>query len=329
MAGSSTCRRGFTMIEMLISIALGAAICAAAFAAFRVASQSVAAANRLAIENALFRAGYHAALDDLDSWNSLDDPARPAAQRPLNVPGQPFGPLTFAADELDFDLSDPRLWWRGHAMEHRTTKLGDYAQLANLGMPASDPRAWHPRILDRLSAQLGFYGVADHLPANTVYSFYEADGSIPPIVDHPVYGFMDDSGVGHDFAHYWSFTGRALDLQSMTHFNYYVVTADLAYRDAAHHVFTNYGVTSKFRWSSDRIHTDCIQSLPVLSLAPAHWPSLQVETKHWIAFAHFIDEAVIRVTSPGTGQVMRVNVVATATTLRGARRQRGLETVSP
>lgn len=76
-----TPHRGFTLIELMIAITLGMLVVYTAVAGFRVASQSVTAANRLSVENALIRAGFQEAHHQLDFWTNLDDPDDTANQR--------------------------------------------------------------------------------------------------------------------------------------------------------------------------------------------------------------------------------------------------------
>src|SRR3954470_15515080 len=97
--------RAFTLIELLVSIALGMVVATTAFAAFRVASQTVGAANRLSVENGLLRAGFLACEDEVDWWRLYDDPEKPAAERPLmRTDGMAFSPFarTFPA-HIDAD----------------------------------------------------------------------------------------------------------------------------------------------------------------------------------------------------------------------------------
>ncbi len=83
----------FTLIEMMIAVALGSLVVYTAMAGFRAASQTVTAANRLSIENSLLRAGYWEAQTQLDFWTNLDDP-NPSGLRPLRGTGSPFAELT-------------------------------------------------------------------------------------------------------------------------------------------------------------------------------------------------------------------------------------------
>ena len=65
---------GFTLIEMLISLAAGSAIVVVATAGFRTATQSLAVVNRIAIQNAMLVAGFEAATNEIDFWTAVDNP---------------------------------------------------------------------------------------------------------------------------------------------------------------------------------------------------------------------------------------------------------------
>ncbi len=94
MNAPPTLVRGFTLIEMMISVALGSLIIYVAVAGFRTASTTITLANRLSLENSLLRSGYFQAEIELDFWSNLDDPTLPAAERKLkqidNGKGLPF-----------------------------------------------------------------------------------------------------------------------------------------------------------------------------------------------------------------------------------------------
>jgi prepilin-type N-terminal cleavage/methylation domain-containing protein len=97
--------RGFTLIEMLLAITLGSLVIYIAVAGVRVASQSISAANKLALENAVLRTGVTVALEHTDFWTDHDQPypIDVATDQPLRgmAPdnasvqrGLPFTPLT-------------------------------------------------------------------------------------------------------------------------------------------------------------------------------------------------------------------------------------------
>jgi prepilin-type N-terminal cleavage/methylation domain-containing protein len=150
---NSSCRQGFTLIEMMIAIALGAMVIYVAVAGFRAASQSITVVNRLAIENALIRSGMQVAHEHLDFWTDCDVPTSTnLADRRLRgkdaVGGMPFTPMRdvfpYVPNNANPELStgwnpretwsahDPRQWWRGNQAEHDQVTVhiaGRYARL--------------------------------------------------------------------------------------------------------------------------------------------------------------------------------------------------------
>jgi prepilin-type N-terminal cleavage/methylation domain-containing protein len=106
-------RSGFTLIEMMIAIGLGMLVVFVATAGLRTAAQSVASANRLALENSILRTGMVVALEHTDFWTDYDDPTydpastegkimRPYCRKSGDLPadavgvqrGLPFTPFT-------------------------------------------------------------------------------------------------------------------------------------------------------------------------------------------------------------------------------------------
>jgi prepilin-type N-terminal cleavage/methylation domain-containing protein len=74
-------RHGFTLIELMISIALGSLIVYTAVAGFRVASQSFTVVNQISRETALIRSGLQQVHERIDFWADCDDPDDPAQQK--------------------------------------------------------------------------------------------------------------------------------------------------------------------------------------------------------------------------------------------------------
>ncbi len=66
--------KGFTLIEMMLALAIGTIVLLVAFAAFRTVSQAIGLANRLSGENGLMRKGMLAMLDEVDFWEGWDSP---------------------------------------------------------------------------------------------------------------------------------------------------------------------------------------------------------------------------------------------------------------
>lgn len=147
----TTNSRGFTLIELMIAVTLGILLVYTATAAFRVAAQAVTTANRLSLENAVLRAGYQIAHQEMDFWSMLDDPSDPARQRLRTgaaANGLPFTPFSTSwsvstADDpraegydhrdISWAMGNPRMWWRGNMAEKENTDLrfGRYSLFSN------------------------------------------------------------------------------------------------------------------------------------------------------------------------------------------------------
>jgi prepilin-type N-terminal cleavage/methylation domain-containing protein len=166
----------FTLIEMLIAIALSSVIIYTVFAAFRVVSQSIAISKRMSVENGMMRTGYFAALDELDFWDLYDDRhAVNPSTNPLRAVGKPFCPITYDPTKKE---SDPQTWWRGFGFgtdAAATMKWGNYALLSKAGH--SDPlRAWYPDQIKNINEQMGAYGMISYLLPDAIYCWYTAAG---------------------------------------------------------------------------------------------------------------------------------------------------------
>ncbi len=171
---------GFTLIELMISVTLGSLVIYTATAGFRVASQSMTAANRLGVENAIMRAGLQQAHDRLDFWTDCDNPEDPSEQK-LRFPGgvapppggiYPNGGLPFTPMRDVFPLrvdpvnpanpelitgwnpnekwspSDSRTWWHNSLAQNHDTNLmlGRYALFAN-SKSSFDIPLYHPPVV--------------------------------------------------------------------------------------------------------------------------------------------------------------------------------------
>ena len=126
---------GFTLIEMLISLAAGSAIVVVATAGFRAATQSLTAVNRIATGNAMLVAGFEAATNEVDFWTSIDQPNDPARQ-PMRgkkpgkngfLPFAPFKNSDFLAPITEVSMpNEDTVGWSPHPM----------------AWSAADPRTW-------------------------------------------------------------------------------------------------------------------------------------------------------------------------------------------
>lgn len=164
---------GFTLIELMIAITLSMMIAYTAFAAFRVASQSVATCRRLSIENGMMRTGFIAALEELDFWDLYDDRNAPnPSANPLRATGKPFCPMSYDPTRKE---NDPRTWWRGFGFSTdvaNTNLWGNYSLLSKAGH-SDAVRAWYPNQVKNFSEKLGAYGMISYLPGDAIFCWYE------------------------------------------------------------------------------------------------------------------------------------------------------------
>jgi prepilin-type N-terminal cleavage/methylation domain-containing protein len=130
-------RRGFTLIELMISIALGLVVVLTAFAVFQATARTMNRAQRISMQNQLLLAGLWKGLDELDSWEQCNDPADPrnptrqprlykanpsadirSDARPFNdikdaaAVNPPWAPVGGNASALRYMPDDPRWWYR-------------------------------------------------------------------------------------------------------------------------------------------------------------------------------------------------------------------------
>ncbi len=167
--------KAFTLIELIISIAISTLILYGSFSAVNVANQSIAISRQLSLENNMLRTGIYAALDEIDFWDHYDNRyAVDPAQNPLRSPGKPFCSLTYDPSKKGHE---PQTWWRGFGFSEKintTKKWGDYLALSRVGH--EDPiRAWYPDQADNIHSCLGLYAMLDYLPGNSIYCWYKFD----------------------------------------------------------------------------------------------------------------------------------------------------------
>ncbi|MBA3684594.1 MAG: prepilin-type N-terminal cleavage/methylation domain-containing protein [Planctomycetes bacterium] len=193
--------RAFTLVELLVALALGLIIAFTAYAGLRVAAKTMTVAQNLSRENRVLADGYARAMGESDFWWAEDDPFDPAGQqqrRPFDdagnpgiasstaynvvngVPGQetvfgqPFAPLDLSDEYWNYKVSDPRTWSRQgyykspHFLGWTT---GSYAQVGCIGHPDGES-AWMHVEQDRMYANLGWNGYVDYLPNPWIVGYY-------------------------------------------------------------------------------------------------------------------------------------------------------------
>jgi hypothetical protein len=385
-------RRGFTLVEALIAIALGMVVIAVAFAGLRAAAGAFAVGTRLSNENALLRAGFSSALDELDFWRGADDAGRgytPLRQVDTRAEwtsdhpyhdglGLPFTPMSQLWNDLDADR--PGRWdpdakdWSPHRQESRwrgnfavnldsDCRFGRYAmffdrypsvdvkayQRDNVNLPeygvVTPKQTWWCQQYHGLATVLGYYGMIDYLPANTIHADYGAffdPGASPPAGDWNVYmnadgipveWFLGPAGdhpgnfkVGdwadsnrNPFSRYRATLGSAFPFvpatSAMT-----VAQADTAQRRQT--MILKYGADSSgvAGFIANVSLTD-----DLAPLHPAHWPTTTSTVMRYFCLGKFFNLCLIKLSDPITGQTTQISFNGFGTTLRGARQQRGLD----
>ena len=202
---------------------------------------------------------------------------------------------------------------------------------AGYSSTAKPPHRWYARQVLGLSRALGFYGMCDYLPSNTIYSVYTSysggrtsPGGIPKYF-LPDKGFLIGTGM-HEI--------HALGLHGLTHAQSFGVS-----NPALRTVSDTDLVNEHFRyWESDYStywntgNATGLQNFMKVTLAqdtlmkasPTHWPVVSVGVAHYIKSAKFANVARVRWTNPLTGAESELSFTGVGTTLRGARMQRKL-----
>jgi prepilin-type N-terminal cleavage/methylation domain-containing protein len=113
----ATGQKGFSLIEVLIAVALGALLLLVAANVFRTATLTMSTLNVLAEENCMIRAGYFTAINEVDYWHTEANPAFPYLRgHAIEVADNPdnpdeadsiYGARPFAPVEWSDSLDDP------------------------------------------------------------------------------------------------------------------------------------------------------------------------------------------------------------------------------
>lgn len=197
MSGPDRFRHGaFTLIEMMIAVALGSLVVYVAIAGFSAASTAITRANRLSLDNGILRAAYFQAQDHLDYWTDLDDPESDnPASNPLratqvvrglaNKRGLPFTPMSEVNPGWDdrWLPHDPRSWFRGSLVDGYRENTLVYADRNGRVVTESDdpvPPNSYPHLLFGRYAL--FSGVEEE-PVNLAYTINTDPNPRPNLTD--------------------------------------------------------------------------------------------------------------------------------------------------
>lgn len=370
---TSVSRHGFTLIEMMIAVTLGALIVGVAFAGFRVTSQTVTLANRLSLQNAILRIAVTAANEEMDTWESFDSRSDTTKQV-LRGSTYPFAKMDFRSPDAvldfnptktDFPTPNPvlncnpangRLWWNGHLWSSNRLndgtnyqrRFGDYSifgrqgitdygtELATRYPTLVAERKWRHNILPYISDGLGYYAAFDYLPANFVYGYYDdnnpaitggAIGDIPPEFGVP--------GVGPGrLRNNWHSGNKPLQKVESGHDNGYILTNTVGvpgypntHPNSHRASYNDNGGT----WT-DTLYPDRWNAFPIVdftTVLPPTWPTVKMQVRVTYSWMDFRHQVRIEHTDPTTGETTAMVLHGLTTTLRGARRQRGLDQENP
>jgi hypothetical protein len=381
-------RHAFTLIEALIAIALGTIVSGMLFAGIRLAASCVTTADRLAVQNQLITSAMLQLSDELDSWEAFDDPADPAKQ-PFRTGldgagrGMPFCKFSdvwpasgivnaWGDDPATWSPAEPASWWRGCMAErcegdfrNRQPRFGwygisgasvpsgvtpTYGGYGAPPQPTSDSSEWAYDQQKGLYHALGFYVMADYLPANAIFAWYE-DTAIPPQPNPwpttsgiPCYFLI--GGSSWPAQAYNRNAGATPTPQSVYQATYNGIFA-LVPRVAATPTVgldeiinrNRYAWTTWEAWFNldglsqmDFLRKEvadlmsrCEARSEITPIRPAHWPSVTARVVRTLHKAYFTNLCTIAWISPQTGETSELRYSGFGTTLRGARIQRGLD----
>ncbi|HYE05996.1 MAG TPA: prepilin-type N-terminal cleavage/methylation domain-containing protein [Planctomycetota bacterium] len=344
--------RAYTLIELLIAVALGMVIMLAAVAAVRTAAGALTMANRIGAENALICAGFLAALDEIDDWRTYDDATPGSANLRLRDRdaargyGLPFTPMRdgWPRDAVDAWDGDAARWavnhpdgrWRGNLAERIGTDLrfGRYAIFADVRTPAMvgsqaygaygpvQPRTWLASQVRGLDHALGHYGLLEYLPPNQVLAWYDAaPGADEPTLQGGMSAQWATMNFWSDIPSFDPYASRSILPPAAATDGW--STAQLV--DGHRRLYQTGWMTSWMPGDMSEFLRRSLASRPLLPLAPSAWPAVAIQVCRSARLYRFNTLCRVRWTSPITGESSDLAFSGFGTTLRGARQARGLD----
>jgi len=167
-------RHAFTLIELIIAMAIGLVVVFGMFAAVRTTSQTLAAAKRLAVENSLLATGYLELERQVDWWEAWDDPAAtaaPGAVSPRPLRRMAKGVIDGAQPELTPPSLPAQNWgapteglpftplaWVIPTMATAPGTESSRGWEPDFAWPASDPRTWARGLVYEAGGSRGYQG---------------------------------------------------------------------------------------------------------------------------------------------------------------------------
>ncbi|MBA3683780.1 MAG: prepilin-type N-terminal cleavage/methylation domain-containing protein [Planctomycetes bacterium] len=195
--------RAFSLVELLVAMALGLIVAFTAYAGLRVAVKTMAVAQQLSRENRVIAEGYVQGMTEADLWYAVDDPFDAAGQRQRTawneagtldqvlddapgvigadgVTGQPFVAMDLPEGYWNWNIADPRTWGTQGFHKSRTFQnalgggewaTGSNSQIGCIGHP-DQVNAWMHGVQDRMFSSLGWTGYLDYLPNAQPVCYY-------------------------------------------------------------------------------------------------------------------------------------------------------------
>jgi type II secretory pathway pseudopilin PulG len=199
---------------------------------------------------------------------------------------------------------------------------------------------WYGRQLAGLARALGYYGLCDYVPTNTLFNFHASYSSAQPATNHGglTRFFMPiDDQPGGDRPFY--FVGQGMTNTGTLGIYALTVAQSYGITNPYERTVTDSGLQGELLRYYDTDYPaaagggkDALQQFITLTLRmgdlmtsgarPVSWPSVSVGVARYVKSAHYVNLAKVRWMSPFTGETSELSFTGFGTTLRGARMQR-------
>jgi len=391
-------RRGFTLIELMLAMALGMVIVFTAFAGIRVAGQCYTISTRLSLENSMLRVGFMQSLDELDFWTSYDNPydsnmaiGTPNGGEVMRTSGLPFCPFastfptksastqwppngdgTYPATypymtetsitgwhpEYCWPMSDPAVWCRMNMGESSNGKgnqsdirFGFYGNFSGVygSFPGTNKsiydyypsqtvnHQWLSIQMESLKNALGYYGMIEYLPANTIYAYNSFSGSQGVNMDGMSLEMSQSGGQFADGDGGTQFPrGLYRDNKDVAYgifpanpqIMYQPINQAGAFNGGIQAALRQYFQTGQYTNYNNMLdfQNRTTTNTPLLASGPFSWPGVSTSIERFVTYDRFAAVMRVKLTNAITGQHLEFNFSGFGTSLRGARQQRKMNT---
>lgn len=228
------------------------------------------------------------------------------------------------------------------APELNATSLNNSANLTGYGT-ARPLHTWLPNQLEGIKNALGYFGLYDYLPANTLFGYYGqgpwGDQSLSQEWSNPdspntstpngspfkLCGFSQ----GYDYS---TVNGRNRNTNAVSFpivpsspftdsQTNILAASELIGRNHSSWVTNTYQAAETSAGVSGFL-SNALNRQPLTPLHPSHWPEVHVEVARYVNQCRFVTLCRIRLNNPLTGAESEASFTVLSTSLRGARQQR-------